>query len=171
MTRDPKPLWNPYVGGILIGLILLTALMVMGYGLGAASASWRLGVAVLDVMAPGHVAQTPTLEAATAGGHPLDNWIVFEVGGIILGAIVAAATSRRLRREVLKGPTFGSGSRLALALVGGVIMGAAARMARGCTSGQALSGGALMSVGAWAFMFAVFAGGYAAAHFVRRQWR
>ena len=48
---------------------------------------------------------------------------------------------------------------------------AAARMARGCTSGQALSGGALMSVGAWAFLLAVFAGGYAAAWFVRRQWR
>jgi len=50
-------------------------------------------------------------------------------------------------------------------------MGFAAKLARGCTSGQALSGGALMSVGAWAFMLAVFAGGYAAAWFLRRQWR
>ena len=50
-------------------------------------------------------------------------------------------------------------------------MGAAARVTRGCTSGQALSGGALMSVGAWAFMFSVFAGGYATAWFVRKEWR
>jgi uncharacterized protein len=50
-------------------------------------------------------------------------------------------------------------------------MGFAARLARGCTSGQALSGGAVLSVGAWAFMFSVFAGGYALAWFLRRQWR
>ena len=43
-------------------------------------------------------------------------------------------------------------------------------MARGCTSGQALSGGAVLSVGSWAFMFAVFAGAYALAYFVRRLW-
>ena len=33
------------------------------------------------------------------------------------------------------------------AFVGGGLMGYGARMARGCTSGQALSGGAVMSVG------------------------
>ena len=47
----------------------------------------------------------------------------------------------------------------------------AAKLTRGCTSGQALSGGAVQSVGSWAFMLSVFAGGYAAAYFVRRQWR
>jgi hypothetical protein len=50
-------------------------------------------------------------------------------------------------------------------------MGIAAKMARGCTSGQALSGGALLSAGSWAFMLSVFAGGYAAVWFVRRAWR
>ena len=49
-------------------------------------------------------------------------------------------------------------------------MQVAARMALGCTSGQALSGGAMLSVGSWIYMFSVFAGGYAAAWFVRRQW-
>jgi hypothetical protein len=49
-------------------------------------------------------------------------------------------------------------------------MGLAARAARGCTSGQALSGGAVLSVGAWIFMLSVFGGGYAFAWFVRRQW-
>jgi len=169
--RDPERLWNPYVGGVLLGLVLLAAFVVMGWGLGASSASWRLGVAVLDVVAPDHVAQTATLQAAKSQGHPLDNWLVFEVSGAALGALVAAATSGRLRREVLKGPTFGPGPRLALALAGGMIMGAAARLTRGCTSGQALSGGAVMSVGSWAFMLAVFAGGYAVAQLVRRQWR
>ena len=33
-----------------------------------------------------------------------------------------------------------------------------------------LSGGAMLSVGSWVFMLAVFAGGYGMAYFVRRQW-
>jgi uncharacterized membrane protein YedE/YeeE len=57
-----------------------------------------------------------------------------------------------------------------MAFVGGAIMGYGARFARGCTSGQALSGGAVLSAGSWAFMFAVFGGGYALAYFVRRLW-
>ena len=36
-----------------------------------------------------------------------------------------------------------------------------ARLARGCTSGQALSGGAVLSVGSWAFALAIFASAYA----------
>ena len=50
-------------------------------------------------------------------------------------------------------------------------MGVGAKLARGCTSGQALSGGAVLGVGSWAFMLTVFAGGYAAAWFLRRQWQ
>jgi hypothetical protein len=49
-------------------------------------------------------------------------------------------------------------------------MGFATRVARGCTSGQALTGGAMLSVGSWLFMIAVFAGAYAAAGLVKRQW-
>ena len=48
--------------------------------------------------------------------------------------------------------------------------GFAAALARGCTSGQALSGGATLATGSWLFMLMVFAGGYAVAYFVRRQW-
>ena len=43
--------------------------------------------------------------------------------------------------------------------------------ARGCTSGQALTGGAVLSLGSWVFMMAVFTGGYIVAPLVRRQWR
>jgi hypothetical protein len=58
-----------------------------------------------------------------------------------------------------------------MAFLGGTLMGGAAYMGRGCTSGQALTGGALLSVGGWIFMFSVFGGGYALAYFVRRAWR
>lgn len=171
MTRDPNRFWNPYLAGVALGLVLLSALVVMGKGLGASGASLRLGVTALEAVAPAHVAATPALARTRSEGIPLDNWLVFEVLGVALGGLVAAYTSGRLKLEVLKGPRIGTAARIALAASGGVLMGAAARMTRGCTSGQALSGGALLSVGAWVFMFSVFAGGYAAAWFVRREWR
>lgn len=169
--RDPSRFWNPYLAGVALGLVLLTSLVVMGNGLGASGASLRLGVAALGAVAPKAVAAAPALARADAGGHPLDFWLVFEIAGVLLGGFVGAYTSGRLKLEVLRGPRCRTAPRLAAALGGGFVMGAAARAARGCTSGQALTGGALLSAGSWAFMLAVFAGGYALAWAVRRQWR
>lgn len=163
--------WNPYLAGAALGAVLLATYLAMGWGLGASSASFRLGVWALDAVAPGHVEGVPAMARLKASGHPLDDWLVFEVAGILLGAFIGAATSGRLKREVVKGSSFPAAGRIALAVLGGAMMGFAARLSRGCTSGQALSGGAIQSVGAWAFMLSVFAGGYAAVAFLRRQWR
>ncbi len=171
MERNPEKFWNPYLAGVALGLVLLASIAVMGVGLGASGASLRMGVAALGAVAPGVVEGAPGLAKAWNGGHPFDFWLSFEVLGVILGGFVGAYTSGRLKAEILRGPSFPKGRRLLLALVGGIILGAAARVTRGCTSGQALSGGALMSVGSWAFMFSVFAGGYATAWFVRKEWR
>ena len=46
-----------------------------------------------------------------------------------------------------------------------------AALGRGCTSGQALTGGAILNAGSWIFMMCFFGGAYGAAWFVRRQWR
>jgi hypothetical protein len=56
------------------------------------------------------------------------------------------------------------------ALAGGMFMGVGAKFARGCTSGQGLSGGAVLNVGSWVFMLAVFLAAYALAYSVRRLW-
>ena len=88
----------------------------------------------------------------------------------LLGGTVAAFTAGRIKKQITGGTRISVPSRLGFALTGGVLMGMAARLARGCTSGQALTGGAALSLGAWVFMFSVFAGGYALAYFMRRQW-
>lgn len=171
MSKDPNKFWNPYVAGVALGLIVLATYVTMGHGLGAASASFRVGVAAVNAVAPAHVQNVPTLASTVGARGALDNWFVFEVFGMFLGGAIGALSAGRFRREVARGPTFGSGRRIALAVAGGLLMGFAARIALGCTSGQALSGGALMSVGAWAFMLSIFVGGYGVAWFVRRQWR
>lgn len=163
--------WNPYLAGIALGLVMLTSFLVMGKGLGASGAANRFGVAIAGVIAPVHVAATPTLSSLRGEqSSVLDDWLVFEVLGVFLGGLVAAYSAGRLRIGVIRGAGVPIAQRLAFALAGGVLMGLAARAARGCTSGQALSGGAVMSVGAWIFMLSVFGGGYALAWFVRRQW-
>jgi hypothetical protein len=78
--------------------------------------------------------------------------------------------SGRNKLEVVRGAHTTNTKRLILALIGGMVMGIGARIGRGCTSSQALSGGALFSVGSWIFMLSLFAGAYAMAYFVRREW-
>ena len=162
---------NPYLAGVALGLVLLAAFLIMGQGLGGSGAAFRVGVKAAHAVAPGHVESSSFMGSTVAGdAEPLDNYFVLLALGVFLGGAVSAYAAGRMRRQVVRGPRISVGWRLGLAFSGGIIMGAAARLARGCTSGQALSGGALLSAGSWIFMFSVFAGGYALAYFVRRQW-
>jgi uncharacterized membrane protein YedE/YeeE len=107
-----------------------------------------------------------------AGGdkNPVDSWVVFVTIGTLMGVLTSGWLHGRLKVETGRGPRISIRKRWVIAFFGGSLMGYGARFARGCTSGQALSGGAVLSVGSWAFMFAVFAGAYALAFFVRKLW-
>jgi uncharacterized membrane protein YedE/YeeE len=72
---------------------------------------------------------------------------------------------------LVRGPGVPRRARLGFAFLGGALMGIGAKLARGCTSGQALTGGAVLSAGGWAFMLMVFAGGYGVAWLLKRQWQ
>jgi uncharacterized protein len=167
----PRPYLNPYFAGMLLGIVLFAAFFLTGNGLGASGGINRLLVSVEDQIAPGHVDRVPYLIAMAGGDtNPLDHWIVMLTLGTFAGGFLSALVNGRLKLETNKGPNISTGGRWAMALIGGVIMGYGARFARGCTSGQALSGGAVLSVGSWAFMMAVFGGGYALAYFFRKAW-
>jgi hypothetical protein len=170
MEAKEQKFWNPYLAGVALGLVLLAAFLVTGRGLGASGAVYRVGVAAVNGLAPGFVARDAVLSETTASGQPLDDFFVFMLGGAFLGGLVSSYAAGRFGRRIIRGPHIGPGARLVMAFGGGLLMGWAARLSRGCTSGQALSGGALLSVGSWIFMLSVFAGGYALAWFVRRQW-
>ena len=166
-----KPYWNPYTAGVLLGITLLLAFLVAGQGLGASALPKRGVALVANEVAPAWTARNATLGRYVAGGaNPLKDWMVIEVVGVVLGGFLGAMLAGRFKATVEKGPRISTRARLGYALGGGVIMGFAAALARGCTSGQALSGGALLATGSWAFMLMVFGGGYAVAWFVRRQW-
>lgn len=169
--RVPKPYMHPYAAGILLGFVLFAAFFVTGNGLGASGGMNRLLVVVEDAVAPAHVDRTPyLLDMAGGNKNPLDSWVVFISIGTVLGGFTSGWFGGRIKLETIKGPNIPVRVRWVMAFIGGALMGYGARFARGCTSGQALSGGAVLSVGSWAFMFAVFGGAYAFAYFLRKFW-
>jgi len=170
-ARQARPYLNPYVAGVLLGVVLFAAFALTHSGLGASGGISRVQVALTAEVAQSHVDHVGYF-AAVGGGdrHALDHSSVVMLLGTFLGGAASAYRNRRLKFEVWKGPRLSLRTRLLLALLGGTLMGYGARFARGCTSGQALSGGAVLSAGSWVFMFAVFLGAYALAYFVRRLW-
>jgi len=169
--RAEKAYTNPYAAGIMLGIVLFLAFFLTGSGLGASGGLNRLVVFFEDLVAPGHIDRVPYLLAMAGGDkNPLDNWIVFLTAGTILGGFISGMVNGRVKLETNKGPQISTRTRWLTAFIGGGLMGYGARFARGCTSGQALSGGSVLSVGSWAFMFAVFGGAYALAYFVRKFW-
>lgn len=170
--RAPQPYWSPYAAGIGLGLVLLAAFVIMGRGLGASGAFSSLVAAGVQSVAPAHAGANAFYAEYLGDGtrSPLKDWLVFEVLGVFAGGFLSAMLAGRFRRGIERGPGFSDGRRLVFAFAGGVLMGFGAKLARGCTSGQALTGGALLNLGSWAFMLCVFAGGYAVAYFFRRQW-
>jgi hypothetical protein len=171
-AREAQPYWNPYVAGLGLGLVLLSSFVIMGRGLGASGAFSSLVAATVNTVAPSHAASNTFYAEYLGDGtkNPLKDWLVFEVLGAIAGGFISGLLAGRFKKTVEKGPRISVGTRFVFAFSGGIIMGFGAKLARGCTSGQALTGGALLGLGSRAFMLAVFAGAYAVAYFVRRQW-
>lgn len=169
--KTPKPFVHPYFGGMVLGIVLFLALFLTGNGLGSSGATSRFVTAVTDAVAPDHVDRTPYLLKLAGGDkNPLDDWIVPVYFGALLGGFTSGLFNGRLKFETTKGPNISNRTRWLLSFVGGVLFLYGARMARGCTSGQALTGGTTLSAGSWVVMFAIFGGAYGLAYFVRKLW-
>jgi uncharacterized membrane protein YedE/YeeE len=172
--KKPQPYLDPYLAGVGIGVVLLAAYVVAGRGLGASGA-------FASVVAAGTAAVAGTATAAASPAtapyllngivSPLGDWLVLELAGVVLGGFASAWLAGRMRTAVEHGPSISRGQRMYAAVGGGVLMGFGAKLARGCTSGQALTGGALLSAGSWIFIVTCFASGYLLAPAARRLWR
>ncbi len=159
---------NPYLAGVLLGLTLLASFLLLGAGLGASAGIARAGAYVEGCFLSAHTLASEYFGAW--GANPLRYYLVFMLGGTFLGGLFSALLGNRIRLGLERGRSAPSRLRAVFALVGGVVVGFASRLAQGCTSGQALSGGAMLLTGSLIFMICVFGGGYAAAYFFRRQW-
>lgn len=165
-----RPYWNPYLVGVLLGLVLLATYAIAGRGLGATAAFSALDAWIVGGFSPEHVQSNIVHLRYWNDGAPLLQWTLFLLGGALLGAFLSGWQGRRLSFTVEHGPQISDSTRLALAFSGGFIAAVGARIAKGCTSGQALTGGSMLNVGSLVFMLAVFVSAYALAYFVRKEW-
>ena len=163
--------YNPYFGGVVLGLILLATFYVTGRGLGASGAAKSTVVAAVDRLAPQHAEKSEYYSKFLSDDiGPMNNWLVFEVIGVIAGALLSGALSGRLKVMTEHNPKTTVRRRLIFAAFGGLMFGIGSQIARGCTSGAALSGAAVLSLGGFITMMAIFGSAYAFAWFFRKIW-
>lgn len=165
----PRPYANPYLAGVGIGLVLLAAFVLVGRGLGASGAFSSVVATSVRTVAPAHSVNNPFYDVYA---QPLlRDWLVLEVIGIVFGGLASALLAGRFNWSIERGAAITNRTRLLFAFSGGAVMGLGAKLARGCTSGLGITGGALLSVGSWIFVLAAFAAAYAVAPMMKKAWR
>jgi uncharacterized protein len=163
--------FNPYFGGVLLGLLLLLTFFITGRGLGASGAVKNVVVASVNTVAPEHARESEYMgQFISDDEHPLSNWLVFEVIGVLAGAFFSGALAGRLKWKTDHGTRITPRKRLWFALLGGLLFGIGAQFARGCTSGAALSGSASLSAAGFLTMMGIFGTGYILAALFRKLW-
>lgn len=95
---DERPFWNPYLAGVALGGLLLTTYLLFGWGLGSSSGPTRLAYAVVDLVAPTWAAANGYIGPYVSDGLVgiFEDWMVFEVIGVLLGGVLGAYTAGRM---------------------------------------------------------------------------
>jgi uncharacterized protein len=99
-----KPYSNPYLVGVGLGLVLLSAFVIMGRGLGASGAlSTAIAVGV-NTIAPEHAAQNSFYKEYLGDGttSPLKDWLIFQVLGVLVGGFISGSISHRVKKGIEK---------------------------------------------------------------------
>ncbi len=166
-----KKYFNPYFGGVMLGLILLLTFYITGRGLGASGAVKSTVVTAVHTITPEFAENSHYLgKFISEDEHPMYNWLVFEAIGILLGAFLSGALAGRLKLQVEHGPKITSKRRLIFAAFGGLLFGIGSQLGRGCTSGAALSGMASLATSGFVSMITIFGTAYLFAYFFRKNW-
>lgn len=162
---------NPYIAGTMLGIVLLAAMFLSGRGLGASGGMKYCVVSIVGAVDKSHANNSIYYSKYFENGDkPLKNWLVLEIAGVLIGGFISGALSNRLKFKIEKSPSISNARRLVFAFLGGVFFVYGAQLARGCTSGAALSGMAVLSVAGFVTMMAIFGSAYLFAWFFRKNW-
>lgn len=169
--QEPKYI-NPYLGGVLLGLLVLVTVYITGRGLGASGAIKSTVVTTAEVITPDQAKENVYTKQFISDNHsPMYTWLVFESIGIFLGGLLSGVIYGRAKKfRVEHSPKITAKKRLIFASIGGALFGFGSQFGRGCTSGAALSGTATFALGGVIVMFAIFGSGYLFAYFFRKLW-
>jgi len=166
-----KDKWSPYLVGALIGC-LLTGLVACNHTIGASTAIARVAALIENGVSSTHVKSTPYFFKLLQDGL-FFNWSVLFLVGIFLGAWTSSklVQNKSSRVEGIWISAFGHGKffRNIAAFIGGFFLLFGARVANGCTSGHAISGGAQLSIASFVFMLTIFSVGIPVSHFLYKR--
>jgi hypothetical protein len=166
-----KRYMNPYLAGTMLGMVLLMAMFLAGRGLGASGGIKYCVVSIVGAVDHSHAQESIYYNKYFEDGKkPLKNWLTIEILGVVAGGFLSGAVSNRLKFKIEKSPKISNARRLIFAFLGGVFFVYGAQLARGCTSGAALSGMAVLSVAGFVTMVAIFGSAYLFAWFFRKNW-
>jgi uncharacterized membrane protein YedE/YeeE len=150
--------WNPYAAGALLGLVVAFSEVICGRPLAASGAFDKLAAYLGRALFP----------TSQYYGHimiPGITWQVWLIVGVLAGSFASSKLSGEARLRWLPDtqwqPRFGGNRkvRLVIAFWGAVLVQVGAGIAGGCTSGLAISGGAVLAPAAFLFMAGMFASG------------
>jgi len=169
--KEPKYI-NPYLGGVLLGLLVLVTVFITGRGLGASGAVKSAVVTTSNSIAPKATEANHYMGQFLSDDHsPMYTWLVFESLGVLLGGLFSGLIFGRVGKlRTDHGPKISSRKRLIIAVIGGALFVLGSQFGRGCTSGAALSGSATFALGGVIVMFGIFGTGYIIAYFFRKLW-
>ncbi|MDF1514621.1 MAG: YeeE/YedE thiosulfate transporter family protein, partial [Anaerolineae bacterium] len=156
--------WSPYITGAGIGLLACLTLLLSDRTLGCSTAFARFAGMVELRLRGKKTLDKPYFRKVV----PEMNWDLMVIVGIVIGSFLSSIISGSFEfRWVppLFAQTFGNSPflRLAVTLVGGVILGFGSRWAGGCTSGHGISGTMQLTVSSWIAAICFFIGGIATA--------
>jgi hypothetical protein len=162
---------NPYLAGTMLGIVLLLAMFLAGRGLGASGGLKYCVVSLVGAVDRSHAESSIYYSKYFENGNkPLNNWLTFEILGVVAGGFISGAISGRLKFKIEKSPNITNARRLTFAFLGGLFFVYGAQLARGCTSGAALSGMAVLAVAGFVTMVAIFGSAYGFAYIFRKNW-
>lgn len=155
----------------MLGLLLIATFYITGRGVGATGGTKSAVIATVENVAPEYAERSTYYQKYfDEEVNPLKNWLTFETIGIIAGAFLSGALAGRVKFRTQHSPKITSRKRLVYAGIGGILFGFGSQFARGCTSGAAMSGTAVLSFGGIITMVAIFGTAYVLAYFFRKLW-
>lgn len=173
-----KPIWSPYLAGILVGILAILSVVVstkvLGKPkyLGASTTFVRVSGLLAKQVAPAKVSENEYYQKTKIKV----DWQMMFLVGIFFGALFSSAAGKTFQyekvpplwKELMGGSYI---KRAIFAFVGGVVAIIGVRMAGGCPSGHGLSGMMQLAVSGLVAMVAFMVGGFVTAAIVYKRGR
>jgi hypothetical protein len=102
MTEKGRKYMNPYLAGIMLGVVLLASFYLTGRGLGASGAMKSVVVTGVEAAAPAYASASHFYSKYLGDQSPMKSWLVLEVLGVLVGGFISGELSGRLKIKLEK---------------------------------------------------------------------